>query len=109
MPSHLPQIPHSPDDDVSRYDRLRSSRDRRRAILAVERHSIEMAAEREMALIDIVVIEDVVVEATESDLRFLEENRARADASEVARTIIASYLQQKNGLNTTMIRRRFGP
>jgi hypothetical protein len=106
--SNLPDLPHSSGGlEPTPMQVARAAREARKAELEVFRHSVSAWVSREKDLIDTDVLEDVIGEATDAELRFLEEYRQKAGDSEAGQQIVASKLVLLDSLTNRRISRRF--
>lgn len=86
----------------------RAARDTRKAELEIYRYQLNAAVLREKDIIDTDVLADVFSEATDSELRFLNEFRAKANGSAAALEIVAQKVQMLDDITNRRLVRRFG-
>ena len=107
MSPHLPEPQRPRGTDITPLLAARIVRESRKAELEVYRYKLDAAVMREKDIIDTETLEDVITEATEAELRFLNEFRAKANGSETAREIVARKLEIFDAISSRRIARRF--
>jgi hypothetical protein len=107
MSPYLPEPQPSRGTDITPLLAARIVRENRKAELEVYRYKLDAAVTREKDIIDTETLEDVITEATEAELRFLNAFRAKANDSETAREIVARKLEIFDAISNRRIARRF--
>jgi hypothetical protein len=108
MPDRLPDIRNEADLELAPKLLHRAARDTRRAELELYRYQLNAAVRREKDIIDTEVLEDVFTAATDSELKFMSEFRAKAGNSAAAIEVVARKMQMLDDITNRRIMRRFG-
>ena len=108
MTERLPAVRRSALDEPSAAVTHRANRDRGKAELEVYRYQLSAEIDRMKDLIDTDTLSDVFDAATEAELRFLREFRAKANGSQAAMEIVAGKLQMFDDITNRRLMRRFG-
>ena len=106
----MTNLPDLPDNYRSRNNTIivaRAARTARRGELEMFEHRVHAAVLRDKDIADSQSLADALSVATDEELNFLREFRAKADGSEAAMELVARKLEIFSTINNRRISRRF--
>jgi hypothetical protein len=106
----MSNLPDLPDNNRARNNTIivaRAARTARRAELEMFEHRVHAAVRRDKDIADSESLADALSVATDEELSFLREFRAKANGSEAATELVARKLEIFSTINNRRISRRF--
>jgi hypothetical protein len=105
--SSLPEVSRTNRPAGSALISARAARTARRAELDMFEHRVEAAVRRDFDIADTEALADALGVATDEELAFLREFRAKANGSEAAMELVARKIEIFSTINNRRIARRF--